>query len=147
MEVIECAVDPTNCGFAGCVGLGVSRDEPHNHDADRSKLLADEIVRVATRSDRFDEKHGLLLQRHENVLKEATEVIKTILANEVKRVAARSDYYDQQQVLLLQRYENLSKENSEIIKALIQQPEGCCRGCECDCKKPKDPCQKTNGSK
>jgi hypothetical protein len=117
------------------------------HDTDRSKLLADEIGRVAARSDRFSEQHALLLQRQENVLKETTETLKTILSDEVKRVAARSDYYDQQQVLLLQRYESLSKETSEIIKTLIQQPDSCCKACDCGCNKPKDPCQKANGTK
>jgi hypothetical protein len=116
-------------------------------DRAMSRVFTDEVNRVAARSDRFDEQHAALLQRHENVLKDTTEVIRTILADEVKRVAARSDYFDQQQSLLLRRYESLSKESTEVIKALLQKPDACCKSCDCDCKKPKDRCQKSGDSK
>ncbi|WP_298872761.1 hypothetical protein [uncultured Bradyrhizobium sp.] len=117
------------------------------HDADRAKLLSDEIARVAARSDRFDERQDRLLQRHENALKDTTEAIRTILSDEIKRVAARSDYFDQQQAVLLQRYENQSRETTEILKTLIQKSDACCKSCDGDSRKPKDRCRKSLDAK
>ncbi|MGY4174728.1 hypothetical protein ACVIHH_000019 [Bradyrhizobium sp. USDA 4518] len=49
------------------------------HDADRSKVLAEEIARVAARSDHFDQQQTILLQRYETLSRENTEVLKVLI--------------------------------------------------------------------
>ena len=109
-----------------------------------SGVIAKEIDRADALYERFEKKHESLLESEANILRRSADAIRTILEDQIKRTAARSDYFDQQHVALLRRYENISKESSETIKTLIQQPAGCC---DCNCKKPKDRCQKSASSK
>jgi hypothetical protein len=46
-------------------------------------ILADEIKRAAARAEYFDQQQGILLQRHESLSKESSDVIKTLVQKPV----------------------------------------------------------------